>query len=118
MVANQANFSPAKFNKIKIPKIKKDIQQKIKVQVQTAYFKKQQSKHLYQEAENLLLTELGLKDHSFSHAITFSTTKKEVDQAGRYDAEYFQPKYDEMIEKIEQYQGGWDFVENIFEYKK
>jgi hypothetical protein len=41
-----------------------------------------------------------------------------VDQAGRYDAEYFQPKYDEMIEKIEQYQGGWDFVENIFEYKK
>jgi hypothetical protein len=41
-----------------------------------------------------------------------------VDQAGRYDAEYFQPKYDEMIEKIEQYQGDWDFVENIFEYKK
>lgn len=118
MVANQANFSPAKFNKIKIPKIKKDIQQKIKIQVQNAYFKKQQSKQLYQEAEELLLTELGLKDHSFSHALTFTTTKKEVDQAGRYDADYFQPKYDEILEKIDQYQGGWDFVENIFEYKK
>lgn len=105
MVANQANFSPAKFNKIKIPKIKKDIQQKIKIQVQNAYFKKQQSRQLYQEAEDLLLTELGLKDHIFSHALTFTTTKKEVDQAGRYDADYFQPKYDEIIGKIENYKG-------------
>ncbi len=104
--------------RVLIPLFPTDFQYKIEKIAKESHKKEIISKQLYQEAENLLLTELGLKDHSFSHAITFSTTKKEVDQAGRYDAEYFQPKYDEMIEKIEQYQGGWDFVENIFEYKK
>ena len=80
-------------------------QEEIKSLFDTSFFYKQQSKQLYQEAENLLLTELGFKDHTFSHALTFTTTKKEVDQAGRYDADYFQPKYDEIIGKIENYKG-------------
>ena len=112
MVANQANFSPAKFNKIKIPILSTTIQQKIKEQVQIAYSKKEHSKQLYQEAEDLLLTELGLKDHDFPHTLTFTTTKKEVDEAGRYDADYFQPKYEEIIEKIEKYKGGSAYLLN------
>lgn len=112
MVSNQANFSPAKFNKIKIPNINIDIQQKVSEIVQTAYDKKQKSKQLYQEAEDLLLTELWLKNHTIFHTLTFSTTKKAVDEAWRYDADYFQPKYDELIEKIENYKWGWDYVEN------
>jgi len=112
MVSNQANFSPAKFNKIKIPNINIDIQQKVSEIVQTAYDKKQKSKQLYQEAEDLLLTELWLKNHTVSHTLTFSTTKKEIDNTWRYDADYFQPKYDKLIEKIENYKWGWDYVEN------
>lgn len=115
---NQSNVSAEELKKIKIPILDMHKQEEIKSLFDTSFFYKQQSKQLYQEAEELLLTELGLKDHSFSHALTFTTTKKEVDQAGRYDADYFQPKYDEILEKIDQYQGGWDFVENIFEYKK
>lgn len=82
--------------------------------VRLAYKNQQKSKQLYQEAEDLLLTELWLKGHTISHTLTFSTTKKAVDEAWRYDADYFQPKYDELIEKIENYKWGWDYVENLF----
>lgn len=116
MVSNQANFSPAKFNKIKIPNINTDIQQEVSEIVQTAYNKKQKSKQLYQEAEDLLLTELWLKGHTISHTLTFSTTKKAVDEAWRYDADYFQPKYDELIEKIENYKWGWEQLINLTTY--
>ena len=76
--------------------------------------KNYKSKQLYQEAEDLLLTELWLKNHTISHTLTFSTTKKAVDEAWRYDADYFQPKYDELIEKIENYKWGRNYVENLF----
>lgn len=114
----QLKFNVLDIEGLKIPNIQLFNVDKLENFYDEILENQQQSRQLYQEAEDLLLTELGLKDHIFSHVLTFTTTKKEVDQAGRYDAEYFQPKYDEMIEKIEQYQGGWDFVENIFEYKK
>lgn len=76
--------------------------------------KNYKSKQLYQEAEDLLLIELWLKNHTISHTLTFSTTKKAVDEAWRYDADYFQPKYDELIEKIENYKWGRNYVENLF----
>ena len=114
----QLKFNVLDIEGLKIPNIQLFNVDKLENFYDEILENQQQSRQLYQEAEDLLLTELGLKDHIFSHALTFTTTKKEVDQAGRYDAVYFQPKYDEMIEKIEQYQGGWDFVENIFEYKK
>ena len=77
-----------------------------------------QSKQLYREAEELLLAELGLLGYAVKHTITFSTSKKEIEQAHRYDSEYFQPKYAEIIERIEKYDGGSDVVENIVNWKK
>ena len=115
---NQPKLALERVRRFKIPKFTDNIQQEISKIVQTSYDKKQQSKQLYQEAEKLLLTELWLKNHTISHTLTFSTTKKAVDEAWRYDADYFQPKYDELIEKIESYKWGWDYVENIFKHKK
>ena len=99
---------------IKIPEFPTEFQNKIEDIAKLSHDKKQHSKQLYQEAEDLLLTELWLKNHTISHTLTFSTTKKAVDEAWRYDADYFQPKYDELIEKIENYKWGWDYVENLF----
>jgi restriction endonuclease S subunit len=67
-------------------------------------FMNTKSKQLYKEAEELLLRELGLLDYQIKHILTFSTTKKEIDEAHRYDSEYFQPKYIEIIKKIERYE--------------
>ena len=100
------------IKKIKYPLLNDEFYDKIAKIYNLAYSKRQKSKQLYQEAEDLLLTELWLKNHTISHTLTFSTTKKAVDEAWRYDADYFQPKYDELIEKIENYKWGWDYVEN------
>ncbi|PIS13558.1 MAG: hypothetical protein COT67_01095 [Candidatus Tagabacteria bacterium CG09_land_8_20_14_0_10_41_14] len=68
------------------------------------------SNHLYSQAENLLLEELGLKDFSakggsasggeVEDSLSYIVNLSEVKSAHRADAEYFQPKYNKLIEKI------------------
>jgi len=103
-----------KIEKIKIPILPQSFQIQIEEIVKSAHQKQKQSKQLYREAEELLLQELGLLDYKIKHSIWFTTTKKEIDEAKRYDSEYFQPKYAEIIRKIEEYEGGWDLVKNQF----
>ncbi|MDD3862021.1 MAG: restriction endonuclease subunit S [Candidatus Gracilibacteria bacterium] len=114
MISNQANFSPAKFRQIKIPLLPQAFQLQIEEIVKSAHQKQTQSKQIYREAEQLLLAELGLLDYEVKHSLWFTTTKNEVSKAHRYDSEYFQPKYAEIIKKIGKYDGGWDLVKNQF----
>ena len=70
------------------------------------------------EAEELLLEELDLLDYKPKHTLTFSAFKKEINQTERIDAEYYQPKYEEIIKKIENYKNGFDIVKNILNFNK
>ena len=103
---------------LKIPLLSKDFQSSIEKTVKEAYQKQAQSKQLYKDAENLLLTELDLLDYQPQHQLTFDTIKKEVERAGRFDAEYFQPKYADIIKRIENYAGGFGTVKNMLNWKK
>jgi len=104
----------------------KDIAIPIKTKIQSLCYKiftesvkfESQSKQLYKEAEELLLQELGLLDYKPKHQLTFETTKKEVEEVKRFDSEYFQPKYKEIIKKIESYKSGFDTVENVLIFNK
>ena len=78
--------------------------------------KQTESKQLYKQAEQVLLQELDLVGYTPKHALSFQVNKREVDRAGRFDAEYFQPKYKEIIEKIEKYKGGFDVVKNVLQF--
>jgi type I restriction enzyme, S subunit len=61
---------------------------------------KNNSLKLYQQAEDLLLEELKLSnsDNRKSFVVNFS----EIEEAERIDAEYFQPKYFELIKHIKE----------------
>jgi type I restriction enzyme M protein len=60
-----------------------------------------QSKELYQQAENLLLTELGLKDwQPTEESIAVKSFSESFLSSGRLDAEYYQPKYDQALAQI------------------
>lgn len=107
-----------KIKQLKIPLFLQHFQIQIESIVKNAYNKQDQAKLFYQDAEQLLLEELGLLEHLITHHLTFTTTKAAVNNATRYDAEYFQPKYEEIIERIEEYRGGWDYVKNIVTWKK
>ncbi len=114
----QPKLSLERIRKFKIPRYSDNFQSKIETIVKEAYQKQTKSKQLYKEAEQLLLTELDLVDYQPQHQLTFSTTKDEAQQAQRFDAEYFQPKYFDIIEKIENYSGGFDVIKNIVDWKK
>lgn len=54
----------------------------------------------YREAEQLLLSELGLKDWKPAHALTFVRSYSQAAKAGRMDGEYFQPKFDDILGRL------------------
>jgi restriction endonuclease S subunit len=58
------------------------------------------SESFYQQAENLLLEELKIKDLNLADESGFIVNLSEVKENNRCDAEYFQPKYKKLAEYI------------------
>ena len=77
-----------------------------------------QSESLYTQAQTLLLSELGLTDWQPKHRLTFVKHYSDTERAERIDADYFQPKYEEIVKAIKSYSGGWDTLENLMTIKK
>lgn len=76
------------------------------------------SKTRYAETQTLLLSELGLVDWQPKHKLAFATDYASMQHAERIDADYFQPKYDEVVNTIKNYSGGWNTLENLVTLKK
>jgi len=64
------------------------------------------SKSLYSQAENLLLEELGLKNFQPKYELSYTTSLSKAFGAHRVDAEYFQPRYEALINGIKRFQVG------------
>jgi type I restriction enzyme M protein len=88
---------------IPIPMLVKKFQLTIKGLIDHSWKLRQQSKNLYQEAEDLLLSELGLKDwQPTDENIAVKRFSASFGTSDRLDAEHYQPKFDQLTEKIEQ----------------
>ncbi len=75
------------------------------------------SKSLYHQAEQLLLKEIGLEDFKPSEeGINIKSFQDSFISSGRLDAEYYQPKYEETIEKVKK--KPYDLLKNIVSIKK
>lgn len=72
----------------------------IKNQVIEAQKELENSGNLYSQAENLLLEELGLKDFEVEDELSYIVNLSEIKSSHRADAEYFQPKYEKLVERI------------------
>ncbi len=110
---SQPEITPYNLLKIPFPNFIQPFQLEIEKIVKQAHKKQSQAKDLYAEAENLLLTELDLVDYQPKHQLAFSASNKDIEQAGRFDAEYFQPKYADIINRIENYSGGFDVLDEF-----
>lgn len=110
-------FNENYFLNLTLPNFSKEIQNEIKKIIQSAWKIFLDSSEFYYQAENLLLGELGLKDFKPSYKKTYVANLSNVLSSHRMDAEYFQPAYDEVIEKIKKYPDGFDkllkYVENV-----
>ena len=61
---------------------------------------KKRSEQLYSLSQTLLLSELGLTDWQPKHRLTFIKNYSDTERVERIDAEYYQPKYEEIDEVL------------------
>ena len=94
----------------------------IQVEIEKTYLRSQDlirlSKIKYTHAQTLLLSELGLANWQPKHQLTFVKNSSDTEQAERIDADYFHPKYEEIVTAIKSYSGGWDTLGNLVAIKK
>ena len=97
-----------------IPIFSPKIQQLIEKIVIAAHTKRNLSKSLYTEAEQLLLQELGLVNFKPStEKIAIKKLSESFGTTGRLDAEYYQPKYEEILERVKGYPNSWGCLGEI-----
>lgn len=83
------------------------------------YFKlNKNQKEVYSAANKIILKEF--KYHNFEQKNKHWSVKNysDVKDANRLDAEYFQPKYDEILKIIKESSNGYDILGNIVSIKK
>ncbi len=103
LTSNQTNFSPATLREIRIPVFSKEFQETIDQLVVKSYELHEQSKLLYQQSESLLLKELELIGFDNIEKLSSIVNLSDVKIFKRIDAEYFQPKYKIIEDKVKKY---------------
>ena len=98
----QSTLTTTYLKNINIPLFSETFQSNIENLIDFSYQKKEESKKNYQQAENLLLTELNLFNFKPSTKnIAIKSFSESFGNSGRLDSEYYQLKYNELIKKIE-----------------
>ena len=99
----QLNLFIYKIKSLKIPFLSEKFQETVEGLVQFAHSSLRQSKEIYQQAEDLLLSELGLQDwQPTEETVAVKSFAESFLSSGRFDAEYYQPKFDQLIERLEE----------------
>ena len=111
-------ISKSELYEIPVPLLNLELQSKIESIYLFLLKLRKKSESIFKEAENILLSELGLTNWQPKHQLTFIKNYSDTQQVGRIDAEYYQPKYDEIINAIKNYSGGWDTLGNLVHIKK
>ncbi len=99
----QPKLNVIDIEEVKIPYVSNDLAQLVHNNFERSKNLKQVSEIKYQQAQDILLAELGLDDWKPTHQLWCEKDYSETVEAGRIDAEYYQPKYEEIIDAITNY---------------
>lgn len=100
---------------IPIPLFSADLELKISELVMRSKYTIELSKSAYRDAENILLNKLELIEwHIPSKTQSVKKVSESFIESGRLDAEYYQPKYDELINLVKSHQSGYGKLEMLF----
>ena len=114
----QVNLNCREIEKMLVPDFRSELIVSIEQSYKKAVEFEHQSSQVFIEAQALLLSELGLSNWQPKHCLTFVKNYSDADKAERIDAEYFQPKYDEIVKAIKSYPGGWETLGDLVFMKK
>jgi restriction endonuclease S subunit len=120
----QMHLNLTDCKEILIPILTSDFQEIQKNLFEAALSLLEKSRNLYKQAEDLLLSELGLQDwQPTEETITVKSFAESFLSSGRLDAEYYKPKYDELYDclKISCSKKRWDLkrlkdLSSLFKY--
>ncbi|UXN03837.1 restriction endonuclease subunit S [Bartonella sp. HY406] len=98
---NQTNINPEEVKEVEIPILSAELQNIVSYNLHLAHKQRTSAILLYQQAEDILLEELDLKNFKPNQqAINIKSNKDSFEITGRLDAEYYLPKYEEIINHI------------------
>lgn len=100
---NQSNINAEELKRVEIPILSKVIQCVIRELFNLSFKSVNRSETIYKDAEQILITELGLLNWKPKRRLSFVKKYKDIQSSGRIDAEYYQPKYDEVVGYIKKY---------------
>lgn len=88
---------------ILIPLPSKRLVQEVRTLIEDHFAAIQKAHDLYIQAEDLLLEEIGLNDFQVEDDLSFIVNLSDVKSVNRIDADYFQPKYQKLVEQIKKH---------------
>lgn len=113
----QRNLGNESFDRLLIPVLSENTQKMIEKSIKLSFSSLSESQRLYNDAEDQLLEELGLKDWQPNNApVNIKQLKKSFLASGRLDAEYYQTKYDELFLRLSKFE--CSTINNIATIKK
>jgi restriction endonuclease S subunit len=98
--ATQPEIAPFYLYRIPVPLLKDDFYKTIEKIYRKSFDYGIQAKTLYAQSERILLSELKLFDWKPKLQPSFIKNYSDTQSAERIDAEYFQPKYEEIVTAI------------------
>jgi hypothetical protein len=113
MLSGQGKLELEDIKNIKVISLGGKIESLVQDIVLKAEVFKEKSVIIYQEAEQILLSELGLLNWRPKHRLSFIKSFSDTKSANRLDAEYFQPMYEEIINAVKRYKGGFVRLEKV-----
>ena len=111
--AAQPGINLFDIRNVPVPILGDNFQSRIEILVKHAKSLVTASNAAFVDAQTLLLSELGLINWQSRHQRTFVKNHSDTEQARRVDAEYFQPKYEEIVNAIRSHKNGWDTLGNL-----
>jgi len=114
---SQPEIAPYYLSHIPIPDLTNSFQVEIENILINSINCKKKSDSLYKQAENLLLEEIGLQNFTPSkEPINIKSFKDSFGTSGRLDAEYYQLKYEQVVNKVKS--KPFDILSNLVDIKK
>jgi len=114
----QQRFYDFLLTKLPVPDCLLAIDHSVQKAIQQAICVRALSRDIYAQAQSMLLSELGLADWRPRHHLSFIKHYADLQNAERIDADYFQPKYDEIVDAIKACRGGWETLGDLVSLKK
>lgn len=88
------------LERLPIPLFSKEMQNRIKHCVYLSLQNNHNAQTVYNESVQMLLQEFGLFGWQPTNTSMSTKTYEDVESSGRLDAEYYQPKYDELFRRL------------------